>query len=153
MNVGSIEIKNNNINVSENIEIGELYNRLAELARKSCKNSYSPYSNFRVGCAVMCENNIYTGCNIENASYGASNCAERTAIFTAAANGERKIDIIAIAAENSDGKLCDVTPCGICRQVIAEFSHDETKILLLKANGELEVYSFDEIMPLRFTLR
>ena len=130
----------------------KMYKSLTELARESCKNSYSPYSNFRVGCAVMCGDNVYTGCNVENASYGASNCAERTAIFTAAANGERKIDIIAIAAENSDGKLCDVTPCGICRQVIGEFSYDKTKVLLLKQNGELEVYDFDEFLPFKFTL-
>lgn len=130
----------------------ELNEKLIEVAKESCNNSYSPYSKFRVGCAVLCGDKIYHGCNIENASYGASNCAERTAIFTAAANGERKIDALAIAAKSSAGSFVDVTPCGICRQVISEFAHEDTRIILLRGSGEIDVYRFDELLPLKFKL-
>lgn len=128
----------------------ESYQKLAQLAKSSCDNSYAPYSHFKVGCAILCGENIYCGCNVENISFGATNCAERTAIFSAVSHGERKIDVLAIAAKNSEGKFADVTPCGICRQVISEFADENTEILLVLANGELEIRKFGEFLPSRF---
>jgi cytidine deaminase len=92
--------------------------RLEKAAKLAAKNSYSPYSKFRVGTAILAgSGKIYTGCNVENASYGLCNCAERTAIFTAAAAGERKIRAVAVYTPTAT----PTAPCGACRQVINEF--------------------------------
>ncbi len=92
--------------------------RLEQKARQAAKASYSPYSKFRVGTAILAgSGKIYTGCNVENASYGLCNCAERTAIFTAAAAGERKIRAVAVYTPTPT----PTAPCGACRQVINEF--------------------------------
>lgn len=128
----------------------EIYQKLAELAKSACGNSYAPYSHFRVGCAVLCGDNIYCGCNIENISYGATNCAERSAVFSAVSNGERKIDILAIAAKNSEDRFANVTPCGICRQVISEFADENTKLILVCENENFNVYKFSDFLPNSF---
>ena len=105
------------------------YKLLLEKAYEGRKNAYAPYSKFKVGAAVLMENGkIYTGCNIENASYGATNCAERTAIFKAISEGNRKICAIAIVGADDEYTY----PCGICRQVIAEFADENTEIILGK---------------------
>jgi cytidine deaminase len=92
--------------------------RLEKAARAAVKNSYSPYSRFRVGSAILTgSGKIYSGCNVENASYGLCNCAERTAIFTAATAGERKIKAVVVYTPTSTPTM----PCGACRQVINEF--------------------------------
>ena len=105
------------------------YKLLLEKAYEGRENAYAPYSNFKVGAAVLAENGkIYTGCNIENASYGATNCAERTAIFKAISEGNRKIRAIAIVGADDEYTY----PCGICRQVIAEFADKNTEIILGK---------------------
>jgi len=115
---------------------------LVELAIKAKENAYVPYSNFRVGAALLTKNGkVYTGCNIENASYGATNCAERTAIFKAVSEGEREFEAIAINADTDDMTF----PCGICRQAIIEFSRDINK------NGEYKEYSIGELLPGAFT--
>ncbi len=108
------------------------YSNLVSKAFEGRKNAYAPYSNFKVGAAVLTEDGkIYTGCNIENASYGATNCAERTAIFKAISEGHKTIEAIAIV-----GVINDYTyPCGICRQVISEFASDNTKIILGKGKN------------------
>ncbi|WP_372520809.1 cytidine deaminase [Candidatus Ruminimicrobiellum ovillum] len=96
----------------------QAYKQLLEFAKQTAGNSYSPYSKFAVGAAVLCENNkVFCGTNVENASYGLSMCAERVAVFTAVANGCKKIKAIAIYSEKGN-----VTPCGACRQVLSEFS-------------------------------
>ena len=96
----------------------QAYQQLLEYAKQASVNSYSPYSKFKVGAAVLCEDNkVFCGTNIENASYRLSICAERTAIFTAISNGYKNIKAIAIYSKKGN-----VTPCGACRQVILEFS-------------------------------
>src|SRR6266478_2322536 len=99
--------------------------RLLRLARAAMKKAYAPYSQFRVGAALLTTNGkIFSGCNVENASYGMSNCAERTAIFSAVAQLGPKIEIRAVSVVNDRGVPC--SPCGACRQVIYEFGPDAT---------------------------
>ena len=112
---------------------------LIETAIKSREFSYSPYSNFQVGAALLAKNGtVYTGCNIENAGYSATNCAERTAFFRAVYDGEREFEKIAVVGALADGDP-DVTcaPCGVCRQVMMEFCDPETFTVVL-ANGKDE---------------
>ena len=125
----------------------ELYN-LAESARK---RAYAPYSHFTVGAALLTkEGKVYLGCNIENAAYGAVNCAERTAFFTAVCEGERDFAAIAIAG-GREGQMGDVcAPCGICRQVMAEFCAADFQVILASGEG-VKAYRLDEILPLSFT--
>jgi cytidine deaminase len=99
--------------------------RLLEAARTALKNAYAPYSKFRVGAAVLTTTGaLFTGCNVENASYGATNCAERTAIFAAVAQLGPQMKLEAIAVVNRDNLPC--SPCGVCRQVIYEFGPNAT---------------------------
>ncbi len=106
------------------------YQVLKEKAREASKNSYSPYSNFKVGACLLLKNNVYIqGCNIENASYGLANCAERTAMFTAYAQGYKKDDILAIAVYSPLEKL--VPPCGACCQVMNELLNKDTPVLMV----------------------
>ena len=121
---------------------------LVKKAYEGRTNAYTPYSNFKVGAAVLTEDDtIYTGCNIENASYGATNCAERTAIFKAISEGHQKIKAIAIVGVENDYTY----PCGICRQVIVEFATKYIKIILGKSPTEYIVKTMDEILPGAFT--
>lgn len=121
---------------------------LVKKAYEGRTNAYTPYSNFKVGAAVLTEDDtIYTGCNIENASYGATNCAERTAIFKAISEGHQKIKAIAIVGVENDYTY----PCGICRQVIVEFATKDIKIILGKSPTEYIVKTMDEILPGAFT--
>ena len=121
---------------------------LVQKAYEGRKNAYIPYSHFPVGAAVLAEDGrIYTGCNIENASFGATNCAERTAIFKAVSEGNRTICAIAIIGVEDDYTY----PCGICRQVIAEFAAPDIKIILGKNPDEYIVKTLDEILPGAFT--
>jgi cytidine deaminase len=99
--------------------------KLEQAATKVMKNAHAPYSKFRVGAAIMLKNGrVFSGCNVENASYGLTNCAERTAIFTAVAELGPKIEIQAVAVTNDRGMAC--SPCGACRQVIYEFGPNAT---------------------------
>ena len=94
--------------------------RLLRSARKVMKNAYAPFSTFRVGAAILTsKGEVFVGCNVENSSYGMTNCAERTAIFSAVAKGGPKLEILAVAVVNAQGVSC--SPCGACRQVIYEF--------------------------------
>lgn len=121
---------------------------LLAAADKAMENAYAPYSGFRVGAALLCsDGSVFTGCNIENSSYGATNCAERTAIFKAVSEGCR--DFTAIAIVSSGGG--ETFPCGICRQVLGEFSPD-IRIILRNSGGEPVSYSFQELMPNFFSL-
>lgn len=111
--------------------------------------AYCPYSNFKVGAAALFEDGkIYTGCNIENASYGATNCAERTAIFNGVAQGNRKLLALALIGDTNNFTY----PCGICRQVICEFAENkDMKIYIIKNENEVIVKTLDEIVPGAFT--
>lgn len=120
---------------------------LMNLAKEAYAYSYAPYSNFSVGAALLTKSGkVYTGCNIENASYGATNCAERTAIFKAVSEGEREFDKIAIATKN--GSLG--YPCGICLQVMNEFMKDG--LVILEQDGNLMTFSVKELLPCGFEL-
>lgn len=118
-------------------------------AFKAMDNAYAPYSNYHVGaCVVTKDGKTFLGANIENASFGATNCGERSAIFAAYSNGYRKEDIDSIAIV-TDGKIL-AGPCGICRQVLSELLESKTPIIL--SNGErTEVKTIDELLPMRFT--
>lgn len=119
-------------------------------ARQAMKHSYSPYSKLRVGAAVITDKGIYTGTNIENASYGLSTCAERVAIFSAvAAEGAENLRIRAVVVV-SDQDI-PISPCGACRQVIAEFSSDA--IVAFRGKDKLEVVSIGDLLSHCFLLR
>ncbi|WLR56078.1 cytidine deaminase [Mesobacillus subterraneus] len=121
---------------------------LVEKAIEARNTAYVPYSKFQVGAAIITSNNqVYLGCNIENASYGLTNCAERTAIFKAVSEGDTEIKAIAVVADTEG----PVSPCGACRQVIAEFATDETKIYLANLNGDVKETTISEILPGYFT--
>lgn len=125
------------------------YEEIIELAEKASKNAYVPYSKFPVGACILAESgNIYTGCNFENASYGLTICAERNAVGTAIANGEKKIRAIAIFSPN----MQNCTPCGACRQVLAEFKSEEGLDVITKCNDGLRVHSIEELLPEGFQL-
>ena len=123
---------------------------LMKRAQEARKNSYSPYSHFRVGAALLTKGGkIYTGCNIECAAYSPTNCAERTAIFKAVSEGEREFEAIAIigGTEGETAEFC--APCGVCRQVIAEFCGMDFKIIL--GNEEkYEVFTLEQLLPYSF---
>ncbi len=121
---------------------------LIEISKKAQEFAYVHYSKFKVGAALLCrDGSVYTGCNIENATYGATNCAERTAVFKAVSEGKREFDAIAITSSGKDLTF----PCGICRQVLAEFS-PEIKVILEDEKGELHTFTLSELLPHSFTL-
>ena len=122
---------------------------LIDMALKAMENAYAPYSGFKVGAALLCsDKKVYTGCNIENSSYGASNCAERTAIFKAVSEGEREFEKIAIVSSSGDFTF----PCGICRQVLNEFMYDKTVVLFSEKDGIRE-FKVKELLPEAFRLQ
>ncbi len=123
---------------------------LLKIAEEARFNSYSPYSNFRVGAALLtADGKVYTGCNIESASYGATNCAERTAIFKAVSEGEREFVKIAISSDNSE-KNEPTWPCGICRQVIVEFA-ENIKIITGSSTGDILETNIQDLLPHYFS--
>lgn len=125
---------------------------LATKALEAKTFSYSPYSHYQVGAALLCNNGvIYTGCNIENAGYGPTNCAERTAFFKAVSEGEKEFVAIAIAG-GREGEVIDdyAYPCGVCRQVMAEFCHGDFVIIVVKSESEYMEHTLDELLPKRF---
>lgn len=130
----------------------ELEENLIAYATKAMEKSYSPYSNFKVGAALLtADGNIYMGTNIENSSYGATNCAERTAVFKAVSEGHRSFYAIAIVG-GLNGNITGIcTPCGICRQVLKEFA-DENMIVLLGNQQGYRKYTLGELLPMSFTL-
>ena len=117
---------------------------LLDAAEKAKEFAYAPYSNFRVGAALLAKNGqIFTGVNIENDSYGATNCAERTAVLKAVSEGIREFEAIAILSD------CDeiIYPCGICRQVLNEFVDDDFVVVCGNCKKEYKVYRFKELLP------
>ena len=129
------------------------HKELMRLACEAREKAYAPYSGFAVGAALLTKSGkVYTGCNIENAAYSPTNCAERTAFFKAVSEGEREFVAIAVTggkAGKAPGAGC--TPCGVCRQVMAEFCHGDFVILL--GNEEtLNVHTLGDLLPLSFSL-
>lgn len=121
--------------------------KLMEEAIKAKNNSYSPYSNFRVGAALITnEDKIYTGCNIESVSYTPTCCAERTAFFKAVSEGEKNFKAIAITG---DTEFC--YPCGVCRQVMSEFCSKDFKIYIGNENN-IKEYTLEELLPNSFNM-
>ena len=124
---------------------------LMQFAEEARKFSYCPYSHFAVGAALLTTGGkVYTGCNVENAGYTATNCAERTAVFKAISEGERDFAAIAVigAPEGEAGKFC--APCGICRQVLREFCEPETFRVLLGTTEGVTSYTLAELLPVSF---
>ena len=126
---------------------------LIEQAKSALRHSYSPYSHFCVGAALLTKNGtVYTGCNVENAAFGPSICAERTAFCKAVSVGERDFAAIAIVG-GKEGVITDYCPpCGVCRQVMSEFCQGDFKIILSDGHGGLKVRTLDEMLPERFGL-
>ena len=127
------------------------HKELVELSVKARENSYSPYSNFRVGAALLtASGKVYTGCNIENASYGVCICAERVAISKAVSEGERDFVAIAIAGAAKDAPIGEpCATCGICRQTIAEFCKDDFPIYLAHKDG-CKTLTLGDLLPYSF---
>jgi len=135
--------------------------RLRDAARAAATRAHAPYSDFTVGAAVIMaddpDRRVFLGANIENASYGATICAERTAITQAAAAGFRRISVLAVSCTKSlHARLADRSPCGICRQVIAEFAADQPPTLVLVDSGEEgtlgDILDLDRLLPYAFRL-
>ena len=121
--------------------------KLADLAKDTAQKAYAPYSNFRVGAALITDSgNIYTGCNIENASYPATVCGEDVAIFKAISEGETKIDTIAVACIDAENDTA-IFPCGISRQRMSEFN---TENVIVVHNDEIKKYKFEGVLPFDF---
>lgn len=123
--------------------------RLIDAANRAKVNAYAPYTGFRVGAAVCTDKGeIYSGCNVENASLGLTICAERTAIFKAVSHGERNFQAIAVIADGQDY----ISPCGACRQVIAEFG-DDILVFMVNSKNEYQVANIKELLPLSFKFK
>lgn len=129
------------------------HEELLKTAIEARKNAYVPYSHFAVGAALLAKSGkVYRGCNVENAAYGPTNCAERTAFFTAVCAGEREFEALAICggpAGKPVSELC--APCGVCRQVIREFCPDDFPIVLTTDGTKLYETTLAELLPLSFS--
>ncbi len=122
--------------------------QLMKEAARAKEKAYVPYSNFPVGAALLTkEGTIYHGCNIENASYGLTNCAERTAIFKALSEGDRAFDMLAVTADTDR----PVPPCGACRQVIAEHCPEDMKVILTNSKGDVQEFTVGNLLPFAFS--
>ena len=123
--------------------------QLVRAALNMRKQSYAPYSHFTVGAALLSESRkLYTGCNVENAAFTPTNCAERTAFFKAVSEGETRFQAIAIAG-GKEGKEPDnyCAPCGVCRQVMKEFCKEDFKIILVKNEKDVKTFTLGELLP------
>jgi cytidine deaminase len=131
----------------------EQVERLLAAAQSASERAYAPFSGFLVGAAILTQaGEVFTGCNVENSSYGLTNCAERTAIFTAVAAGalSKERNLAAVAVVHRDGKVC--SPCGACRQVIFEFG-PETVVIYRAQNGEMTQTEAKDLLPEGFRIR
>ena len=123
---------------------------LLKMAIKASENSYSPYSNFKVGAALLCgSGKVYLGANIENAAFSETVCAERTAFLKAVSEGEREFTCIAIVGSKNEDFSAPCAPCGSCRQVMAEFCSPDFEIIL-KDGGKIKKYTLSQLLPLSF---
>lgn len=126
---------------------------LIALAKEARTHAYVPYSHFAVGAALLTKDGkVYQGCNIENAAFGPTNCAERTAFFTAVYQGERHFDAIAVVGSAEGEEISGyAAPCGVCRQVMREFCADDFKVIMGGPGNEYKVMSLAEILPQSFS--
>ena len=126
--------------------------KLVDLAKEAMMHAYAPYSGFFVGAALLCaDGTVYQGCNIENAAYGPTNCAERTAIFKAVYDGHRDFTAIAVCG-GKDGIITGLfPPCGVCRQVMREFCDVDFTVHLVKVDG-YDTYTLEQLLPCSFVL-
>ena len=126
------------------------FGKLAEAAREAALRAYAPYSNFKVGAALLAaDGRVFTGCNVENASYGLTNCAERTAVFKAVSEGATRFSAIVIAGGEGEVAM----PCGACRQVLAEFCAPETPVRCMTLDGTaVRDFTIGELLPGAFRL-
>lgn len=126
-------------------------NELLEVAKKAVKTAYAPYSFFKVGAALLTEDgSIYSGCNIENAAYSPTICAERTALAKAVSEGHRTFTGILIVSEDRKGNTAFTSPCGVCRQTLREFCPDDFEVILSDGR-EFRTYTLGELLPLSFS--
>lgn len=125
---------------------------LVKLAFDAVQNAYAPYSGYTVGAALLSKSGVvYLGCNVESASYSPTNCAERTAFFKAISEGEREFSKIAIVG-GKDGVVTDLfMPCGVCRQVMAEFCDADFKVIVARSKEEFSEFSLSELLPFGFS--
>lgn len=123
------------------------YSELLQIANKAKLNSYSPYSNFKVGAVLLSDTgNLYTGVNVENSSYGLTNCAERTAVFKAISDGEKKFKTLVLVSDAEDF----ITPCGACRQVLIEVCGKDLEVVMSNSDNEIRILKLEELLPLSF---
>jgi cytidine deaminase len=126
------------------------YKPLIDTAKKAAESAYCPYSNFHVGAALLtAEGVIYTGCNVENSSYGAAICAERTAAVKAVSEGRLRFSAVAVIGYHDEEDMTFCMPCGICRQFLCEFAGDGFEIVVTD-NKQIKIYSFLELLPEAF---
>lgn len=124
---------------------------LIDMAKGAMKNAYAPYSEYVVGAALLAKSGkIYLGCNVENASFGCTNCAERTAFFKAISDGEREFAKIAITGEKNDN-VAEIVPCGICLQVMSEFCDNDFEIITSLDNEQFKRYTLSQLLPIGFS--
>lgn len=129
--------------------MNDIAKQLLESAKAAREKAYAPYSDFHVGSALITDKGtIFSGCNVENTSYGLTICAERTAIFKMISEGENRIDEILVIGDTDEY----LPPCGACRQVIAEFSHKDTIIYMCNRQGEFKQIKVGELIPFTFFL-
>ncbi|GKU79710.1 cytidine deaminase [Paenibacillus sp. L3-i20] len=134
----------------ENNNLSELYTTLLQAAKEAMGRAYVPYSNFQVGAALLDKDgHIHYGCNVENAAYGPTNCAERTALFRAIADGKgaRSFQAIAVMGD-TDGPI---TPCGVCRQVLVELCEPDMPVIMGNLKGNFAISTVAELLPGAFT--
>ena len=126
--------------------------KLVELAKEAMTHAYAPYSGYKVGAALLCaDGTVYQGCNIENASYSPTNCAERTAFFKAVYDGQREFKAIAVCG-GKNGQITGMfPPCGVCRQVMREFCRDDFVVYLADEKGGYAAHTLAEMLPFSFS--
>lgn len=121
------------------------------LAKEAMKNSYAPYSNYNVGAVLLTKSGkTYKGCNIENASYSVTNCAERTALFSAISNGKKDFEAICIVGGKNGAIIDYAMPCGVCRQALAEFCDADFKVYVGKSEDDIKEFTLGEFLPYSF---
>lgn len=125
---------------------------LVKAAFDAMQKAYAPYSNYKVGAALLSQSGkVYSGCNVENAAYGPTNCAERTAFFKAVSEGEREFSKIALVG-GKDGVVTDLfMPCGVCRQVMAEFCDSDFQVIVARSQDDFSVFTLSELLPFGFS--
>lgn len=127
--------------------------KLINSALKAKQNCYAPYSKFCVGAALLSDSGIiYTGVNVENACYSCTNCGERTAFFKAVSEGEKSFKAIAVTGGENNKKGVYCTPCGVCRQIMAEFCNENFSVILANNENDYKIYSLKELLPMAFKL-